>query len=120
MTDPNPTTNPTSDQAPNYDRGIMPSEVAARMEREGDQFRKAPDREGAVDTTTGYTVDREGLLNNYAIEPEMYIEEPGDLREQNIQRQFERAQELQEIRRVDGEGELTEERDTKRRGPGLI
>ena len=30
---------------------------------------------------TGYTIDEDGRLNNYAIEPEMYVHEPGDLRD---------------------------------------
>jgi len=33
-----------------------------------------------VHTEGGYTVDKEGLLNNYAVEPEMYYETPGDAR----------------------------------------
>ncbi|VEP13895.1 conserved hypothetical protein [Hyella patelloides LEGE 07179] len=59
----------------NYDRAITSAETAARMEREGDKFKQTPESEGDIDTTSGYTVDREGLANNYAIEPEMYVEE---------------------------------------------
>lgn len=54
----------------NYDRAITSAETAARMEREGDNFKQASE--------PGQTVDKEGLANNYAIEPEMYYEEPGD------------------------------------------
>ncbi len=64
-----------------FDRGIVPAETAARKEREGKNY-KHPDRkeeEGDMDTTAGQTVSNEGLANNYAIEPEMYVEEPGDL-----------------------------------------
>lgn len=88
----------------NYDRGITPSETAARMEREGEDFKKKPDKEGDLDTTSGYTVDREGLANNYAIEPEMYIEEPGDLKEEQEQEKVERAEELKEINEPGGKG----------------
>jgi hypothetical protein len=31
---------------------------------------------------TGYTVDEDGRSNNYAIEPEVYVNEPGDLRQE--------------------------------------
>ena len=65
----------------NYDRHLTSAETAARMEREGEVFQQTPDSESSIDTTGGYTIDREGLANNYAIEPEMYINEPGDLRE---------------------------------------
>jgi hypothetical protein len=36
-------------------------------------------------------------MNNYAVEPEMYIEEPGDLREKEEALKAERAEELEEI-----------------------
>jgi hypothetical protein len=65
------------------DRGIIPAEVAARMDKEGDDFKKtADDQAGAesLDVTGGATVDQEGLANNYVIEPEMYHEQPGDMR----------------------------------------
>ena len=54
----------------NYDRVITSAETAARMEREGKNFKQPSE--------PGQTVDREGLANNYAIEPEMYYEVPGD------------------------------------------
>jgi hypothetical protein len=63
-----------------YDRGIIPAETAARKEREGEGYKQLPENEGVsegeIDTTGGYTVDSEGLANNYAIEPEMYYEVP--------------------------------------------
>lgn len=92
----------------NYDRNIIEAETAARQEREGENFKKTPDREGDIDTTSGYTVDREGLANNYAIEPEMYINEPGDLREKQEAEAKERAEELEEVKK----------QGTK--GPGII
>lgn len=65
----------------NFDRGIVPAETAARMEREEEDYKDSSNKKGSVDTTAGQTVSNEGLANNYAIEPEMYIEEPGDLSE---------------------------------------
>ncbi|MDJ0577734.1 MAG: hypothetical protein QNJ65_21565 [Xenococcaceae cyanobacterium MO_234.B1] len=88
----------------NYDRKITSAETAARMEREGDNFKKLPEQEGELDTTSGYTVDREGLANNYALEPEMYYEEPGDLREKQKAEKQRRAEELKEINSPGGKG----------------
>ena len=92
----------------NYDRGITSAETAARQEREGEDFKNTIDKDTDVDTTSGYTTDREGLANNYAIEPEMYVEEPGDLREKQQQEEQERAEELEEVNEPGG------------KGPGLI
>ncbi|MBD2033720.1 hypothetical protein H6F86_02220 [Phormidium sp. FACHB-592] len=82
-----------------YDRGIIPAETAARKEREGENFKTHPteDNSESVHTEGGYTVDKEGLLNNYAVEPEMYYETPGDARK---------------------EEETTEE--PSRKGPGIV
>ena len=89
----------------NYDRNITSAETAARQAREGDDFRETPDSDDAsIDTTSGYTVDREGLLNNYPIEPEMYIEEPGDLKEKLEAEAQERVRELREINQEGGKG----------------
>lgn len=65
-----------------FDRNIVPAETAARKEREGDAYKETPDSptDKSIDTTGGYTVSSEGLTNNYPIEPEMYVETPGDLR----------------------------------------
>jgi hypothetical protein len=107
-----------------YDRGIVPAETAARKEREGDTFKSIPTEFDQTDaeslrTTGGYTTDKEGLTNNYAIEPEMYINEPGDLRQEEEQRTAERAQELQSLNQ-DEEGRLTNEGDERHRGQGII
>jgi len=115
-----------------YDRGIIPAETAARMEREGANYKTLPTEEkqagsatndqtdpGSVRTTDGYTVDKEGLLNNYAIEPEMYYEEPGDARKQAAEDTAQRIEELGEINQ-DQEGKLTEKGDKRGRGPGII
>lgn len=67
----------------NFDRGLVPAETAARKEREGENYKQPVEKtEGSIDTSAGATVSNEGLANNYAIEPEMYIEKPGDLKEQ--------------------------------------
>ncbi|PAX57134.1 hypothetical protein [Brunnivagina elsteri] len=116
-----------------YDRGIIPAETAARKEREGASYKTLPTEERERDTATndqttsdsirttdGYTVDNEGLLNNYAVEPEMYYEEPGDARQQaEAERQL-RMQELQEINDKDEDGKLTMDGDTRGKGTGAI
>ncbi len=97
--------------ADNYDPHIIPAETAARMKREGDNYKKTAENESGVDTTSGYTVDGEGLVNNYAIEPEMYAEVPGDMKEQKEADARERVEELQEV---------NEEGGGKHKGPGVI
>lgn len=67
-----------------YDPHIIPAETAARQEREGDNFKKLPKHppgSESLDTTAGFTVDKEGLVDNFGIEPEMYYETPGDIPE---------------------------------------
>jgi hypothetical protein len=98
-----------------YDRGIIPAETAARKEREGDEYKTAH-TESATD---GYTVDNEGLINNYAVEPEMYYEVPGDARQAEEADKALRMEELKEIKQ-DNEGELTEEGDERGKGVGAI
>ena len=62
-------------QEEKYDRGIVPAETAARREREKDNYKDTPDKaqDSSLDTSEGYTVDKEGLVNNYAVEPEMLL-----------------------------------------------
>lgn len=51
---------------------LIPSDVAARIEREGTQKEKRQEiNENDAPTTEGYTVDQEGLINNYAVTPPM-------------------------------------------------
>lgn len=115
-----------------YDAHIVPAETAARMEREGSNFKSTPHKDKqemattddqtdneSIDSTGGYTVDKEGLLNNYAIEPEMYINEPGDLREKEEMVEAERISEIEEVNE-DKDGELTMESDRRGKGPGVI
>jgi hypothetical protein len=123
--------NPQVD-APVYDPHIVPAETAARQEREGNRFMKTPSKEHdeealtddqtdneSIDTTGGYTIDKEGLIDNFAIEPEMYINEPGDLREKEEQLHQERIKEVANLKQ-DEAGKLTMEEDKRGRGPGLI
>ncbi len=80
----------------NYDRAITSAETAARMEREGDNFKQP--------ANPGQTVDREGLANNYAIEPEMYYEEPGDRQEILEAEKEQRLEELKDVNTPGGKG----------------
>ncbi|MEM8777945.1 MAG: hypothetical protein AAGF26_03550 [Cyanobacteria bacterium P01_G01_bin.49] len=97
-------TDKNNQQSANYDRNITSAETAARIEREGENFKSTPDGEASIDTTGGYTMSREGLLNNYAVEPEMYVNEPGDMREQQEEEAIQRAKELKEINTEGGKG----------------
>lgn len=80
----------------NYDRVITSAETAARMEREGDDFKETSE--------PGQTVDREGLANNYAVEPEMYYEEPGDRKEILEAEKAARAEEIEDVNTSGGKG----------------
>lgn len=105
----------------NYDRGITPAETAVRHEREGAGYKHTPgEKEGDIDTTSGYTVDKEGLANNYAIEPEMYVNEPGDLKAKEEAEAAERVKERERINQTDEEGKLTMEEDKRSKGTGQI
>jgi hypothetical protein len=103
-----------------YDRGIVPAETAARKEREKENYKHLPEEEQGLDTTGGYTMDKEGLLNNYAVEPEMYVNEPGDLRQEEEEQIAERVQELEEVNQTDETGKLTMDQDKRGKGPGVI
>ena len=79
----NESDSPTPDS---YDPNIIPAETAARMEREGENYKQLPNHppgSESLDTTGGFTVDKEGLVDNFGIEPEMYYEQPGDIPEQD-------------------------------------
>jgi hypothetical protein len=69
---------PTPDS---YDPHIIPAETAARKEHEGENFKhlEHPAESDSIDITGGFTVDKEGLVDNFAVEPEMYYETPGDI-----------------------------------------
>lgn len=108
--------------ADSYDANLVPAETAARQERESayKQVPEDPTADQSLNTHGGYTVDREGLVNNYAIEPEMYIEEPGDLRAEQAASQQRRRQELQEINQTDETGRVTPGSDRRGKGVGRI
>lgn len=104
------------------DRGIIPSEVAARMDREGGDFKETADEQAgaeSLDVTGGATVDQEGLANNFAVEPEMYYEEPGDRKEVAQAEAAERAGEIADVNE-DKEGELTMDSDRRGKGTGIV
>ena len=104
------------------DRGIIPAEVAARKEREGDDFKKTANEQvdpESINVTGGATVDQEGLANNYAIEPEMYINEPGDMKQEDEELAEERAEAISEMKE-DNQGKLTMEGDQRGKGAGVI
>lgn len=101
----------------NYDRGIVPAETAARKDREGEDFKRNPQDDRPE--THGFTVDKEGLIDNFAIEPEMYVNEPGDLRAKEEELEAERLEEFQEINE-DKDGDLTMDADRRGKGPGII
>ena len=119
-------------QSDGYDPHMIPAETAARRQREGGEFKTVPTEERdaaaptddqtdpeSLETTSGYTVDQEGLLNNYAIEPEMYYEVPGDARQAEAELHDERVEEYREINQ-DEKGKLTMEGDQRGRGTGAI
>jgi hypothetical protein len=106
-----------------YDRGIVPAETAARKEREKESYKQVPHDEetgDSIDTTGGYSVDKEGLVNNFAIEPEMYVEEPGDLRQRDEELEAEREREYEEVNDTNKTGELSMEEDKRGKGTGII
>lgn len=117
---------PKDDSTPNvphYDPHIVPAETAARAKREGKHFGHVEhddpgDREH-LHNRDGYTVDREGLVNNYAMETEAYISKPGDLKEKELELKAKRRRELQELSE-DEKGKLTMDHDWRHKGPGLI
>ncbi|MEO1069049.1 MAG: hypothetical protein AAFW95_07995 [Cyanobacteria bacterium J06638_6] len=97
-----------------YDPHLVPAETAARAQREGKMFghveHDSPNPE-QIHTRDGYTVDQEGLINNYAVEPPMYINSPGDLNE------VEKADAEQQAR---DRKAMTESHDWHHKGPGVL
>ncbi|MFZ4675378.1 MAG: hypothetical protein ACOYM4_06725 [Nodosilinea sp.] len=108
------TTHDTNPTPSHYDPHIVPAETAARAEREGKAFGQVehdPQNPEHVHTRDGYTVDQEGLINNYAVEPPMYINEPGDLAE------VEKANAEQ---RASDRKAMNESHDWHHKGPGVV
>ncbi len=116
-------TTDSSSTISHYDPHIIPAETVARAAREGEDFGHVehddPNDREHIHLRDGYTIDQEGLINNYAVEPEMYIKEPGDLREKEEELKAKRRRELRELSE-DEEGKLTMEHDWRHKGPGLI
>jgi len=76
------TESPIATTTDSFDPHIVPAETKARKEREGSNYKHTPDNAedpDSIHTADGYTVDTEGLVNNYAVEPPMYEEDGGDL-----------------------------------------
>ena len=112
-------------ESANYDRNLISAEVAKRQEREGENFKKMPEPSQAevdadLDTTGGYTMSREGLVNNYAVEPEMYYDTPGDRTAMIEQEKAKRREEMKEINNTDEDGKLTVDGDDRGKGVGII
>ena len=59
----------------NDPEAIIPS--GADPERDIEQVEAVEEQEEGtgIDTTEGYTIDESGRLNNFAVEPEMYVED---------------------------------------------
>ncbi len=114
--------NNSSDSIPHTDLHIVPAETAARQKREGKNFLH-PHHDRANNESQpisdGYTVDSDGLVDNYGIEPEMYVDVPGDLRQQTAKEAAERTSQLQELSE-DERGKLTSEHDLRHKRPGSI
>ncbi|WP_035989599.1 hypothetical protein [Leptolyngbya sp. KIOST-1] len=108
-------------ESDNYDPHIIPAETAARKEREGAGFKQVRDEsDKSIDTSAGQTVDKEGLANNYPIEPEMYINEPGDLREEEEANRARREAELSAANQTDESGKVTTKSDERSKGVGQV
>lgn len=81
------TESPIATTTDSFDPHIIPAETKARKEREGSNYKHTPDNAedpDSIHTADGYTVDTEGLVNNYAVEPPMYVEEVGDLKQKSV------------------------------------
>lgn len=93
-----------ANSGPGFDRGMVDAETAARQDREGSSFKQTPTSGGDSDYTSGYTADQEGRLNNYAVEPEMYVKERGDLQQAEEAAKEERKEEIKDVNQPGGKG----------------
>lgn len=65
------TAQPTDVNAPD---AIIPSGAPTELsEKQIDELQEK-EQEAGLDTTAGYVIDEAGMLNNFAIEPKMYVE----------------------------------------------
>ncbi len=81
------TESPIGTTTDSFDPHIVPAETRARKEREGSNYKHTPDNAenpDSIHTADGYTVDTEGLVNNYAVEPPMYAEDGGELEQKAV------------------------------------
>ena len=53
---------------------IIPSEAPAELSKKQVEAERKQEEGSDLDTTEGYVVDEGGMLNNFAIEPPMYVE----------------------------------------------
>ncbi len=54
---------------------IIPSGADEELNKEQIQAMKEQEKEAGVSTTDGYVIDEAGKMNNFAVEPEMYVED---------------------------------------------
>lgn len=97
-----------------YDPHLVPAETAARAKREGQVFGHVdhdPPNPEHIHTRDGYTVDQEGLINNYAVEPPMYINTRGDLDE---------VPKAEAEQRASDRKAMVESHDWHHKGPGIV
>ncbi|MBD2105082.1 hypothetical protein [Leptolyngbya sp. FACHB-261] len=57
----------------------IPSGVDVEHNEEQVEAAVESEEDSGIKTTDGYVIDESGRLDNYAVEPQMYVEEPGDL-----------------------------------------
>ncbi|MGD1920346.1 MAG: hypothetical protein ACFCAD_16555 [Pleurocapsa sp.] len=53
---------------------VIPSGADEELNKEQIQHMEAQEEGTGVSTTEGYTIDESGRMDNYAVEPEMYVE----------------------------------------------
>ncbi len=114
--------NPHKASSDTFDRGIVPAETAARKEREGDSYKQTPEQapDSDINTAGGYTTNSEGVINNFPIEPEMYVETPGDLRDQQAAAKEAEKEKRLEANDTSEQGKLTKDSDERGKGVGII
>ncbi|MEM7760395.1 MAG: hypothetical protein AAF298_20035 [Cyanobacteria bacterium P01_A01_bin.40] len=53
---------------------VIPSGADRELNQEQIHNLKSQEAESGMSTTDGYTIDESGRIDNYAVEPEMYVE----------------------------------------------